>query len=272
MIDLTEETKSGLAKLELLKKEYADLFEQRNYMLQYEETLLASLYLTLLGRFQFRLFTLKGDLSQLNQRIQLAQAYFNRNELPDWHSIDKKIEAKFKDYYRQIEAEAKKLAAAKEFLKTNFISDEDTQKLKAIYKLLVKKLHPDLNPRHSTKDAELFLKVQAAYDLCDLDALNEILLYMTSEESVLPAEMPGEIPDLNKQIEEITAVNVDLKEKIEKLNNVFPFVYREKLKDEKWVEDERTQIDLQIKLVDKELEMKTEYLMLLKSWKPELLH
>ncbi|MBN2766394.1 MAG: hypothetical protein JXR27_08485 [Paludibacteraceae bacterium] len=268
MIDLTEESKNGLARLELLKKEYADLFEQRNYMLQYEESLLVSLYLTLVGQFQFRLFSLKGDLSQLNQRIQLAQVYFNRNELPDWHSIDKKIEAKFKDYYRQIEAEAKKLAAAKEFLKTNFISDEDATKLKAIYKLLVKKLHPDLNPSHPAKDAELFLKVQAAYDLADLEALNEILLYLTNEE----AGVPGDIPDLKKQIEKIAAVNRDLKVKIEKLNNVFPFIYRDKLKDEKWVEDERTQLDLQMQLVEKELEMKTEYLMLLKSWKPELLH
>ena len=88
MIDLPNETKELFKLMDSLKKEYAELFEQRNYMLQFEEPLLTSLYLTLLGQFQFRLFTLKGDLAQLNQRIQMAQAYFNRNELPTTETLE----------------------------------------------------------------------------------------------------------------------------------------------------------------------------------------
>lgn len=267
MIDLPQKTKELLLQLENLKKEYADLFEKRNYMLQYEEALLTSLYLTLIGKFQYRLFCLKGDLAQLNQRIQLAQAYFNRNEVPDWHKINRQIDQLFAAYYKQIEEEAKKLAAAKEFLKTNFLSEEDAKKLKAIYKLLVKKLHPDINPLHTAKDDELFLKVQAAYDLGDLQTLNEILLYLTNQE----AELPDFLPDIKTEIEKIIAINNDLKEKIARLEIAFPFIYRDKLKDEKWVEDERMQVEVQISVVEEEIKMKTDYLMLLKSWKPELL-
>lgn len=268
MIDLPNDTKELLKQLENLKKEYADLFEQRNYMLQYEEALLTSLYLTLIGQFQYRLFCLKGDLAQINQRIQLAQAYFNRNEAPDWHKIEKQIEMNFAEYYKQIEEDARKLASAKEFLKTDFLSEEDAKKLKAIYKLLVKKLHPDINPLNTVKEEELFLKVQAAYDLGDLQTLNEILLYLTNKET----ELPDYIPDIKTEIEKITAVNNDLKEKIAKLNTVFPFIYRNKIKDEKWVEDERMQIEVQINVIEKDIKMKTDYLMLLKSWKPELLN
>lgn len=267
MLDLPKETKELLLQLENLKKEYAELFEKRNFMLQYEEALLTSLYLTLIGKFQYRLFCLKGDLAQLNQRIQLAQAYFNRNEVPDWHKIDKQIDLLFAEYHKQIEEEAKKLAAAKEFLKTDFLSEEDTIKLKAVYKLLVKKLHPDINPLHTAEDDELFLKVQAAYDLADLQTLNEILLYLTNKETVLP----DFVPDLKMNIDKTIAVNNDLKEKISKLNAAFPFIYRDKLKDEQWVEDERMQIEVQINIIEKEIKLKTDYLMLLKSWKPELL-
>jgi len=265
MIDLPNETKELLKLMDSLKKEYAELFEQRNYMLQYEEPLLTSLYLTLLGQFQFRLFTLKGDLAQLNQRIQMAQAYFNRNELPDWHKIDTKITQIFSDYYKKIENDAQQLAAAKEFLKSDFISDEEAKKLKAIYKLLVKKLHPDINPTQTPKEAELFLKVQAAYDLGDLRALNEILLYLTNEE----AKVPDFVPDIKAKVEKIKAVIDDLNQKIEKLNSTFPFIYREKIKDEKWVEDEQLQIDVQVNVIEKELKAKSEYLKLMQTWKPE---
>ncbi len=267
MLDLPKETKELIKQLENLKKEYADLFEMRNYMLQYEEALLTSLYLTLIGKFQYRLFCLKGDLAQLNQRIQLAKAYFNRNEVPDWHKINKQINLLFAEYYKQIEEEAKKLAAAKEFLKTDFLSEEDAKKLKAVYKQLVKKLHPDINPAHTTEDDDLFLKVQAAYDFGDLQTLNEILLYLTNKET----ELRDYMPDIKTEIEKIIAVNNDLKEKIAKLENTFPFIYRDKLKDVQWVEDERMQVEVQIGVVEKEIKMKTDYLMLLKSWKPELL-
>jgi hypothetical protein len=72
-------------------------------------------------------------------------------------------------------------------------------------------------------------------------------------------------------IDKTIAVNNDLKEKISKLNAAFPFIYRDKLKDEHWVEDERMQVEVQINVVEKEIKVKTDYLMLLKSWKPELL-
>lgn len=267
MIDLPNDTKEFLKQMENLKKEYSELFEKRNFMLQYEEALLSSLYLTLIGKYQYHLFCIKGDLSQLNQRIQLAQAYFNRNEAPDWHKIDKQIDSIFGDYYKKIEEEAKKLAAAKEFLKSDFLSEEDAKKLKAIYKLLVKKLHPDINPFHTANDDELFMKVQAAYDSGDLRTLNEILLYLTNQQS----ELPEYIPYIKFNIEKICSVNQDLKDKIAKLENTFPFIYRDKLKDEQWVEDERMLIEVQINVVEKEIKMKTDYLMLLKSWKPELL-
>lgn len=268
MLDLTTEMKMLNKQVDILRKEFAELFEQRNYMLQYEESILTSLYLSTLGQVQFRLYCLGIDLSKLKQRIQLAQVYFNRNELPVWDKIEKQITVAFAEYQKKIEEKAARLAAAKEYMKTNFLNDDDALQLKNVYKLLVKKLHPDLNPLQTEDDAELFLKVVAAYELCDLTALNAILLYLTDQNDKVPQISSG----LKEYVAKLTEINKVQKQKIDKLNQSFPFLYRENLQDEIWLNTEIKKLNTQIVGVEKEINEKTEYLLLLKSWKPELLN
>jgi len=268
MLDLTPEMKLLNKQVEMLRKEFAELYEQRNYMLQYEESLLTTLYLSTIGQVQFGLFCLGIDLSKLKQRIQLAQVYFNRNEIPKWDKIEKQITVAFEEYQQKIEQEAARLAAAKEYLKTNFLNDDDALQLKNVYKHLVKKLHPDLHPLQTEDDAELFLKVVAAYELCDLAALNAILLYFTDRKEDVPHISSG----LKEYVVKLTEMNTVQKQKIDKLNQSFPFIHRENLQNEKWVKTETRKINVQIEVIEKEIKEKTEYLLLLKSWKPELLN
>lgn len=268
MLDLTTETKILKAQAEMLRKEYAELYEQRNYMLQYEEAKLSSLYLALIGQESFQLFCLNGEYAQLLQRIKLAQAYFNRNELPNWESIEKQVHEAFMDYQHKVEQEAARLSEAKEFFKSNFLSTEDVLQVKNVYKLLVKKLHPDLNPNQTEEDAELFLKTQAAYSLSDLTALNEILLYLNGTIGTAPEVAD----DISAFVQKLTTMIGDIKQKIEKLNQTFPYSFREKLYDDEWVAAEQSKLKKQIEELKTEFAEKTEYLQLLKSWKPQLLH
>lgn len=268
MLDISLEIKLLQQQAEFLKKEFAELFELRNYMVQYDDVALTSHYLNTIGKEQFRLFCLNNELAKLKQKISLAQVYFNRNELPDWKGIEKKIEEIFRDYQKEIDAEAERLAAAKEYLKSNFLSEEDSFQLKNVYKQLVKRLHPDLHPHQTEEEKKLFLKVQAAYYLCDLKALNEILLYMKGEIDDIPEVSSG----LKEYVNNLTIKINDLKAKIEQLNESFPFSYREKLQDEQWIATEKSLLEISIESIEKEIKEKNEYLLLLKSWKPELLN
>jgi hypothetical protein len=49
-----------------------------------------------------------------------------------------------------------------EYIENN---DFDTLKLKETFRVLCKRLHPDLNPNQSEQEKDLFIKVKAAYDL-----------------------------------------------------------------------------------------------------------
>jgi predicted nucleic acid-binding Zn-ribbon protein len=133
-----------------------------------------------------------------------------------------------------------------------------------VYRQIVKRLHPDINPAATDAEKDLFIKAQAAYDLSDLFTLNAILLSLENA----GVKMETTPPNLKETVATLEEHVSKLKTQIEKLEKQFPFTFREKLADEVWVEAERQQLDDDIAALAKEKEKYSEYLILLKEWKP----
>lgn len=266
--DLTSENKVLREQAESLKKDFVELYEKWNYMLIYDEPLLTSLYLIEIGELRFIQFRALTELEILKQRIKLAQAYFNRNELPDWTRIDVTLFDQEKEYAEKIELEAKKQAAAREYLNKEFLNELDAIQLKHVYRQLVKVLHPDLNPIQTDEEREMFVKVQAAYQLCNLQVLNELLLIHGNGQSISTVALP----DLSAEVKHLSARLNSLQEKVDRLNLSFPFFLRDKLQDPDWLAAEKESLENMIEISTNEIDVKNEYLLLLESWRPELLN
>ncbi len=264
MIDLTPEHKILHMQYDILKKEFTELFAQKNDMLTQEEQVLIALYLTVIGQKQHQKYCLSVEIKMMTQRISLYQAYFNRNEYPDIALIEKKMENQFAEFQKKIADEAKRIAIAKEFLKEGFLSEGDVKKLKDVYRQIVKRLHPDINPNVTEAEKDLFVKAQSAYDLCDLITLNAILLSLDSlapGTDMEPTDLKAKVDALQKHVSK-------LKTQIDNLEKQFPFTFREKLADESWVETERAQLDTDIEALNIEKNKYIDYLKLLEEWKP----
>jgi len=267
MIDLTLEHKMLQMRFDILKKEFTELFAQKNDMFSHDEQVLTALYLTLIGQKQHQKYCLTVEIKMIMHRISLFQAYFNRNEKPDVVAIEQNVEKKFAEYQQNIANETKRLALAKEFLKDGFLSEGDVKKLKEVYRLIVKRLHPDINPSVTEQEQDLFVKAQAAYDLCDLTTLNSILLSLditSTSEAVSPIDLKAQVATLEDHV-------AKLKDLISKVEKQFPFSYREKLADEVWIAAEQQQLDEDIKALTDEKKKYSDYIILLEEWKPELL-
>lgn len=267
MIDLTQEQKMLHIRYDILKKEFTDLFAQKNEMLSQEENVLTALYLAAVGQKQHRKYCLVVEIKMITHRISLVQSYFNRNEVPDLKAIEKIVEKHFAAYQQKIAAEARRIAIAKEFLKEGFLSEGDVKKLKEVYRLIVKKLHPDINPNVTEAEKDLFVKAQAAYDLCDLPALNAILLTLDMH-AVTDA---GDPIDLKAQVAKLEENVTKLSNQITALEKQFPFSFREKLADEEWIDSEQAVLDKEIAELELEKEKYAEYLILLEEWKPTVI-
>lgn len=112
----------------------------------------------------------------------------------------------------------------------------------------------------------MFLKAVSAYRIGDIFVLRQIALALT-EESIV------DIPetDLPRLIEKAQETVNSFKHRIEQMDSVFPFIYRDNLANADWIKEQQVEITERIATAKKQLEQTKNYLMMLKLWKPDSL-
>ena len=253
-----------IRKMEELKRESANLFNRRDEMLTYEYPRLCSLYLTEVGQLKYEEFSLEVEVRILSLRLSLIQAYVNRNAAPDHDAIEEKIRIEKENYQRVLNEKMGDIKAAKEYLAAPLLSLEETREMRALYALLIKKLHPDINPGQTEREKELFLKVVAAYKTQDLAALRQILLMLDTDSLEDLSE-----DTLQDQIEKLEKTVAGIKERIAELEAQFPFNLRDKIFDKEWVGEQQRLIRESIAALTERKKSLEQILMAFASWKPE---
>ncbi len=246
---VTPENEELNRQLAQLAVEFLDLFTRHKGMVEDESVILNSLYLEKLGRFQLELLQKKTEAARLKMKMKLIQAAINRDERPDLQAIERSVDKKFQEYFAEIEAQAAALDQAKEVL-SHLVSEEDTRKLKELFRVLCKRLHPDLNPNQAEDEKELFIKVKSAYDLQKIAELQNILLYLDESkrekiDSLSGDEKMERISRLESNIKALTA-------KIAQLYQTFPFNIKELIFDEKYITRKQNELQHDIEKFEQE--------------------
>lgn len=246
----TRENQELTARLERLRLEFVNLFTRHKDMVENESAILTSLYLQKLGYFQLELLQKQTEAARLKMKMNLIQAAINRDEQPNLHAIENQVNERMQNYYAQIEAQAAALDEALDVL-SHLVSEEETAKLKEVFRALCKRLHPDLNFNQTEEEKDLFVRVKAAYDLNLLSELQKILLYLeNSTKEKLPSVSVDEKREQISHLEENIA---GLKSKIEQLKQNFPFTMEELIFDEEYILQRQQEIRTQIKTSEDEI-------------------
>ncbi len=247
---LSESNEELTAKLEQLHIEFLDLYTRHKDMVENESDILTSVYLEKLGHLQLEYLKKQAEATSLKMKMNFIQAAINRDEKPDLIQIENLINKRLRDYYDQIKAQSDALEDAKKLL-SHLIPEYEAKKLKEIFRVLCKKLHPDLNPNQSEDEKDLFVKVKTAYELGLLFDLQNILLYLDeyNTDSLLnltPDNKQTRINHLQK--------NIDLlKEKINQLNQTFPFNIKDLIFDDQYIVNKRQEIISKIESFEEEI-------------------
>jgi len=247
---ITAENEELTRKLESLHLEFLDLFTRHKDMVENESVVLTSLYLEKLGRLQLELLEKQTEASRLKMKMNMIQAAINRNELPDLKAIDYEINVRLQNYYAQIQVQSAALDEARKVL-SHLISEEETQKLKEVFRLLCKRLHPDLNPNQTEEEKDLFIKVKAAYDLQRLSDLQEILLYLDDSNKEKLNLISGD--EKVERIKHLENQVSSLKLKIDQLKQSFPFSIEELIYDDDYIVRKQEELQIQIKTAEEEI-------------------
>ena len=246
----THENIELTTRLEQLRLEFLELFTRHKDMVENESAILTSLYLQKLGHLQLELLQKQTEAARLKMKMNLIQAAINRDEQPNLHAIENLINKQMQDYYAQIEAQAAALNEAREVL-SHLIPEEEAAKLKEVFRVLCKKLHPDLNPNQTEEEKDLFVRVKSAYDLNQLGELQKILLYFeNSKKEKLPLVS---VDEKRKQIRHLEENIAGLKSKIEQLKQSFPFTIEELIFDEEYILQRQEETKTQIKTSEDEI-------------------
>jgi DnaJ-class molecular chaperone len=127
---------------------------------------------------------------------------------------------------------------------SSLLSEEDSKKLKEVFYVLCRKLHPDVNPGQTEEEKDLFIKVKAAYDLQNLQELQSILLYLS--EGGNADILTHSSDEKRRRIEQLEKNIVELKDKMKKLEQAFPFNAKSLLYDEEQLTKRRQEIQDEI--------------------------
>ena len=257
-IDISPRKKQLKEEYERLQQEYAVLVAKRDDMLSYEAPRLEALYMENIGQLQYEILCLEYDIALLKLERDLLQSFENKGEEPEVAWVQMKVEEAAQTYNENLHREEEKINKAKEFIEhqkeeKNKQKDAEKLELKALYKKLVHRLHPDLHPEQTEWERELFLRVQEAYRNEDLEKLRQLEAELdagmpfTSVENDTIEEWEERIRQLKEQIEAV-------KQDIQEMEGRFPFTYRDKIDDKEWVSAMQEQLRVRIEMLQKEKE------------------
>ena len=178
------------------------------------------------------------------RRLALAQVQANRGDRPQMQVIDARLDAELAQW-------SAKVGQARDAYEHNLsymtsmvpMSSADATELKHLYRLMVKRLHPDVRPSESDECAALFLLSQAAYHSGDLEALRSLEVatrHLSAEEDDLLATDDLEV--LAQELELACIEEGVMQDRLSKLESSDEMRLGELLADPEWVTARTTEL------------------------------
>lgn len=254
-----------LASLEKLKAGYIASLNSLDVMKNWGKVQLEALYATKIGKFKIEILELQIEFKALKKKIQLCHQYINKNEIPDFEAIERKIKTMTQEAYQDVHREKQKVVFGTEVL-SNLASPEESAELRKIFRNIAKTLHPDVNPNLSTEQQEIWHLFYSAYKSGDLDKLKALEIVYTDE--IKKSEKGNQ--ELSEegillQTAMLKQGILELEEQIKALEQEFPFNLAEQIRDDEWVEEQQHILRQEIETLKKAVAEKQEIYNLIKE-------
>ena len=225
-----------LEKYQALKSELVSLISERDLLENTVSKNLEALYATRIGKNEYALYRLECDIARLKRKIELFQAKINHGQKPDILEIEDKLNSEYQKWEKEISGILENIEKSRRRLE-NLREDGESIELHKIYRILVKKLHPDVITARTERTYMLWNRTMDAYKYGDLEELKAIAILVEDEKETGLQER-----DIGERIRSISQKVYKLLEYIKKIRSEFPFTIEKNIEDEGWVAGKNDEI------------------------------
>lgn len=231
--------------IKALREELVRLVEERDNLIYTTCPNIKMKYMIEVGYLEYKLYELSLKYQRLKRKKELIQAKLYRKDRISLADIEELLEKEFEEYKRKLRERLKEVDDALKRSEGKFLSDEETKTLKEMYRAVVKKLHPDLNPHASKEEMDLFMKAVNAYKLGDIETM-KLIFEVTGEAG--EGDFPKTIIELAEEISRLEALIMKVELDMEGIKHSFPYNLKVYLDDDKLKRERQAQLRKDIKL------------------------
>jgi hypothetical protein len=213
-----------------------------------------------LGPWELAVLQLRCEVLRTKRKIELIQQQLNQGKTPDLKEIDDSLEVEFLMWQQRIKEATEKIKEAQAANAEPLSPAEATERTK-LYRLLVKRLHPDLNSEQNEWHRQLWQELTVAYQTGDLEAMRAIAsaLDALNDDKKPPLEM-DQVSDLQAEHLRLQKSCREQRDRLAKLKQQPPLSLRCQWLDDAWVEQRRATLDTEAAELKAQLQHLTQYL------------
>ena len=226
-----------------LKQELGKVIIERDEMLNTVKPNLEAEYQKKIGYKELERMETEITARRYKRQVELIRAAVNRQESIEENRIEKQLDDEFQEWYKKIKEQYQKVKEAEDRL-NSLMSDDQNKEFKKLYRQIVFKLHPDLNPNQTKDEENLWHRVQLAYEGGDLEEMRSLGIILDAQHETI--ELPSSKDVLQKRKQKLTEQIQKTINTMSELEQKFPFNIIGKLADNDWVNTKVKEIQEQV--------------------------
>lgn len=194
-------------------------------------------YLLTLGSLEYRAYNKMVEYLRIKRKVELIQKAINHQEEADIDNIETILDDEFTAYKEKLEEMVNDISSAIDWKNGDFLSEEDTKDIKKLYKTIVKKLHPDVNPNITETQKELLLKAITAYEHGDIVTIKIIAELVADKPET--SDFDHLSKDMLKEKNRLKSLIGVVKKSIKKIKSEYPYTLKNLLDNEEEIKKKR---------------------------------